>query len=72
METIHQNIFKNTDTFRTYKTYDRGVKRAEEAQTFRTNHLRYIIAATKEGRFYPVFVGKDSIELAHAGFPVTA
>ena len=68
----HFNIFKDTSTFRTYSTYAKAVKRAEEADHFRADNLRYVIGATEDGRFYPIFIGAETMELVHDGFAVAS
>ena len=63
---------------RTYATYDNAVKAVEKK--FGPNHehfgsadLHYIIAATAEGRFYPVFIGESALRAGvHFYFPIAA
>ncbi len=61
---IHQNIFP--DQTRTYATYANAVKRAERADGY--DHGRYLIAATPDGRFFPVYIG--TFDLIHQGFAI--
>lgn len=45
---------------RTYKTYANAVKAAEKI--IGGAHIRVIIAATPEGRFFPVAIGQDAVQ----------
>ena len=60
------NVFR-TSPERTYKTYENADRRARQALL---PNARYIIAATNEGRYFPVFIGQGSLHLLHSGYAV--
>lgn len=47
---------------KTYKTYANAVKAAEKAVPENSN-IRIIIASTPEGRFFPVALGEEAMQL---------
>jgi hypothetical protein len=65
------HLFRPTqEPKRTYLTYESAVKSAERVSG---NDYRYIVAATHDGKYFPVFVGDDFqalINIAHAGYAV--
>lgn len=44
---------------KTYKTRANAVKAAEKFQA----DVRFMVVCTEEGRYYPVFIGHDAIQL---------
>jgi len=62
------------DVARTYKTRERAVAEAMKVEcgggaalTDASRQLRFLIAATKDGRFFPVFIGAEAFNQIHAG-----
>jgi hypothetical protein len=62
-------LFK--DINKTYKKRETAVKRAEAIIAHRPDS-RYVIGSTKDGRYFPIFIGQESFDLVHAGFCVAA
>ena len=54
---------------KTYATYDNAMKKLQKLEAL-DERVRYIIAATSDGRFFPVVIGAESFDLVHAGFHV--
>jgi hypothetical protein len=52
---------------KTYASYDNAVASIEKAGLMQR---RWLIAATQEGRFFPVFIGTTNLDVVHAGFAV--
>lgn len=53
-------VFQETKYIKTYKTYDRALKEAQ--RLIGDKHIRVIISATPEGRFFPVALGEESMQ----------
>jgi len=69
---MSKNIFEEISGSGTYATYARAEKRAEEASKACGEEFRYLIAATKEGRFFPIITLRRDEQryagiLAHSG-----
>jgi hypothetical protein len=65
---ITRNIFP--EQTRTYATYANAVKRANQANGPADESARYLIVATPDGRFFPVFLGQ--FDLIHQGFAIAS
>ena len=58
-----------TKTYKTMTTMLRAIAHVPEVD--KNNELfRYMVCQTAEGRYYPVFIGRNSMDLCHAGFCV--
>jgi hypothetical protein len=55
-------------TERTYKTRENALKALAKVASL--DGIRYLIAATEDGRFAPVVVGADQLHLAFEGITV--
>jgi hypothetical protein len=47
---------------KTYATYANAVKAAEKIYG-EEDTLRYMVAATPEGRFFPAFIGQEALQM---------
>jgi len=57
---------------KTYATKENAIKAVEQKYA-KVDQLRYFIMPTPEGRFYPIFVGTQAIDLGvHFHFHVVA
>lgn len=61
------NAIQDYKNRKTYKTYDNAVA-AVYNKGLETR--RYVICATPEGRYFPVFIGTENIDVIHVGFAV--
>lgn len=67
-----------THASKTYATRENAVKAAQRVYGANVERpadaeLHYVIAATPDGRFYPVFIGERAIRAGvHFNFPVVA
>jgi hypothetical protein len=59
-------FIENTRTFSTRANAIRFAKKALD----RYPEARYVIAANESARFFPVFIGNETIDLVHAGYCV--
>lgn len=57
---------ENTRTFSTRANALRFAKKALDQYP----EARYVIGSTEDARFYPVFIGNETIDLVHAGYCV--
>jgi hypothetical protein len=59
---------------KTYKTRENAVKSLEKILgiMFIEHRIRYVIGVTKEGRFFPIVIGTDYINLVHYGVCVAS
>jgi hypothetical protein len=56
-----RHVFRNVNGIKTYKTYDRALKEAQKLVG--DDHVTVLIAATEEGRFFPVAIGERAAQL---------
>lgn len=58
---------QDTGSRKTYKTAANAITAIEKAGLA---GRRWLIAVANDGRFFPVFVGHDNVDVIHAGFSV--
>jgi hypothetical protein len=60
-----------TENTRTYKTRANAERRATRALC-RYPEGRYVIGSTADGRYFPVFIGRETFDLVHDGYCVAS
>lgn len=56
-------------TYKTLANMERAIAAVPEVD--QNNELfRYLVCQTAEGRYYPVFIGRNAFDLVHSGFCV--
>lgn len=58
-----------TKTYKTLATMEKAVSNVPEVDQ-NNERFRYLVCQTAEGRYYPVFVGRSSLDLVHSDFCV--
>ena len=58
-------------TYKTLANMERAIAHVPEVD-HNNDLFRYIVCQTDEGRYYPIFIGRNSIDLSHAGFCVAS
>jgi hypothetical protein len=61
------NVIQESKSRKTYATFDNAVTAIEKAGLM---ERRWLISITKEGRYFPVFIGTENIGVVHLGFTV--
>lgn len=56
---------------KSYKTQNNAIAAAQKSHPDAMNEFRWIVGVTPENRFHIIFVGQQSLHMAHDGFCVT-
>ena len=61
-----------TEVTKTYATQENAMRAARKFYGDNLDQMRYLMAATPEGRFHLVFIGLDHFDAVHQGFCVAS